>query len=326
MITHEITDFTNEEIINDLNIEDRIIEAVTPEIKRYPCYRIRASSVGYFVPLLNGCQRRGVYEQTHWEEKELITPQLKLVFEEGNDQEKSVLRLLDRLGIEIIQQQNAFTWDKYNISGTIDGVYIYKGHALPVEIKSMSPNIFNQVHTYEDFKKYPWTNAYKAQITIYMLMKNINKGIFILKNKSNGQVKPIVIELDFELGEAILKTAECINEHIQKKKLPPKIDDREVCKTCPFKMTCLPNIDFGSPLTIEDDPDFERRLKFYIENKEFTDIYKKEYEIIRDRIKASMKDENEKRFVYDLYLVKGKRDKRGAVRTTIKVLEYEDYE
>ena len=81
-----------------------ILEMKSKSIKRMPCYVNRASSLGYAVPMLDGCVRRGMYERTHWEQKELHDVNVQLIFDEGNQQEKSVLRDLDEAEINIIEQ------------------------------------------------------------------------------------------------------------------------------------------------------------------------------------------------------------------------------
>ena len=272
------------------DLVEPILTFKATKIRRTPCYSNRASEIGYAVPLLDGCLRRGVYARTAWQERELHDARVQLIFDEGNNQERIVLRDLAEAGVEIIEQQSAWEWSQYKISGHIDGTYIEDHVAFPVEIKSMSPNIFEGVNIFEDFKKHPWTRVYMAQITLYMLFKNIDKGIFILKNKSTGELKQITVDLDFELGEAILKAAETINAHIAAGTLPECIQDREVCKKCPFKLVCLPEIDFGVELKIQDNPAFESKVDRYLSIKETA----KEATALWDEIKDYAKETAEK--------------------------------
>lgn len=273
--------------MNIPNLVEKVLEAKAKKISRYPCKSNRASSIGYFVPELEGCLRRGVYERTHWEQKELHDPKVQLIFDEGNNQEAQVLKDLAEAGIQVIEQQSAFEWKQYDITGHLDGVIIVDGVSVPVEIKSMDPNIFRQVNSFEDFKKKPWTRSYMAQIQIYMLSKNIDRAIFILKNKSTGELKQIEVALDYDLAEACLKTAEAINGHLKAETLPDRITDIEKCAKCPFKLVCLPEISFGEPLKISDDPDFEKRIDKYLSMKEAAKECEAEYETIKERAKAS---------------------------------------
>jgi CRISPR/Cas system-associated exonuclease Cas4 (RecB family) len=301
-----------------------MVDLITPiykqaeaRIKRYPCKSNRASSIGYFVPELNGCIRRGVYERTHWQERELHSVKTQLVFDEGNEQERWVLKKLLESGIDIIEQQTPYEWLVYEITGHIDGKVIDATEAIPIEIKSMHPSIFDSIHCFEDFKKKPWTRAYMAQITIYMLCQGIDRAIFILKNKSTGEIKQIEVGLDYELGEFCLKTCEQINQHIKNNTLPERIQDREVCKDCPFKLTCLPDIQLGPELKIQDDPIFEQRIDSYLK----LNPVKLECEKIWDTIKTEAKNQavnGELNMIVGKYRITGKLDAKKAFRVSIE--------
>ena len=283
------------------------------KIGRYPCNSNRASSIGYAVPMLEGCLRRGVYERTNWKDKELHDAGTQLVFDEGNNQERAVLRDLAEARIDIIEQQTPFEWKEKQITGHLDGKYVEDGVAYPLEIKSMSPFIFDMVFTFEDFKKKPWTRAYMAQITIYMMLQGIDKGLFILKNKSTGELRQITVDLDYDLGEACIKTAEVINQHVESCTLPDRIKDLEVCKKCPFKLLCLPDVNFGEELKIIDDQAFEQRIDTYLSLKPSEADCKKVYDVIKDRCKAQA-GEGDLNLMVGKYRVVGKRDTAGKMR------------
>lgn len=287
-----------------------ILALKAEKIKRYPCYVNRASSIGYFVPALNGCLRRGVYERTNWQDKELHDAQTQLIFDEGNNQEKTVLADLAAAGIPIIEQQTPFEWKQYQISGHVDGKYVEDSIAYPVEIKSMHPAIFDQVKVLDDFKKHPWTRAYLGQITIYMLCQGIDKGIFLLKNKSNGALRQITVDLDFELGENCIRACEAINASIESGTLPDRITDIEVCKKCPFHVLCLPVKNWGVELKIEDDPAFEDRISRYLSLKEMSKECDDLWDIIKERCRATA-IEGELNLMIGRYRITGNTNKRG---------------
>jgi len=265
----------------------QIKEMIVKGDKRYPCYSNRASSIGYFVPELEGCLRRGVYERTNWQDKEAYNSNSLLRFKEGNSQETILLNDLSVSGIQVIEQQSSFVWEKYQISGHLDGVIVIDGKSVPIEIKSMAPNIFSGIKTLEDFKKKPWTKAYLAQIQIYMLFKNIDTAIFFLKDKSSGDLKQINVELDYEIAESCVKTAEIINNHVDTKTLPERITNIDKCKECPFKLLCLPGLNFGTELKIEQDTEFELKLDKYLSIASISSECEKLWEVIKNRAKAS---------------------------------------
>lgn len=300
------------------NLVELVLQKKAEKIRRYPCNSNRASSIGYSVPELEGCLRRGVYERTSWEQKELHDAKLQTIFDEGHIQEAAVLRDLAEAGVQIIEQQTPYEWKEHQITGHVDGKYIEDGIAYPIEIKSMSPNIFSIINSFEDMKKKPWTRTYMAQITIYMLLQGIDKAIFFLKNKSTGELKQLTVDLDYELGEACLKTAETINGHIKAGTLPDRIKDIDKCSDCPFKLICLPDVSWGTPLQIKDDPEYEAKLTRYFELENAADESKKLYEIIRERAAASADEKGNLNILVGKYTITGKKDTRGAFR--IKIL------
>jgi CRISPR/Cas system-associated exonuclease Cas4 (RecB family) len=302
------------------NLVQPVLDFKATKISRMPCHTNRASELGYSVSMIGGCARRGVYARTRWQDRELHDARVQLIFDEGNNQERQVLIDFATAGVQIIEQQSAWSWDMYQITGHIDGTHVEDGVAYPVEIKSMSPNIFSIVNCFDDFKKKPWTRSYMAQITLYMLFKNVDKGIFILKNKSTGELKQITVDLDYELGEACLKAAEEINKHISEGTLPDRVEDRETCKNCPFKLICLPEISFGEPLKISDDPIFEKRVEKYLGLKSMAQESDDLYEIIREEAKAQLGSSGELNIVVGKYLLTGKKDIRGAFRLKIETI------
>lgn len=302
------------------NIVQSIYNYKAGKIRRLPCNTNRASMLGYYVPELEGCLRRGVYARTHWKEQELHNVKTQMIFDEGNAQERQVILDLTLANETIVEQQSFFEWKEYNITGHLDGKIHFESNLYPIEIKSMHPNIWQNINTLEDFKRYPWTRSYTAQVNIYMLLENVDQAIFILKNKSSGELKQINVKLDYDLGEACLKTAEQINEHISKRTLPNKIDDRQKCNDCPFKLICLPKINFGEPLKIVDDPNFESRLNRYFELKEQALECNKVYEVIKSESK-SQANGGELNINVGNYLLTGKVDKGGAFRLNINKLD-----
>lgn len=304
-----------------IDIVAAVHKNVQSRIKRIPCKSNRASSVGYYVPMLEGCVRRGVLERTKWQEKEMPDVRLQMIFDEGNREERTVLRMLDDAGITVIEQQSVGEWEKYNISWHLDGIIVDDdGTAVPIEIKSMAPHIFDAVNCLADFNKKPWTRSYLAQIQLYLLGKNVSRGLFILKNKSTGAIKVIEVTLDYELAEACIKTCEEINTHVAAGTLPERIKDVEVCRQCNMRTTCSPGINFGVELTIGDDPGFESRIAEYLSLKAEAKRCDEIYETIKDRVKATAKG-GPLKIVVGRYIIEGKPDAKGAMRFTIEVIK-----
>jgi len=318
------------------NICADVVETYRKKSKRYRCDTNRSSSIGYFVPELNGCVRKGVYERTEWSQKKLYEPTTLMIFSEGDLQEGKVTKDLAEAGWEIIQAQSPFELKGRSgevlCSGHLDGKIMFNVKdedgkeiilPVPIEIKSAHPNIYSSIHTLEDFKKKPWLTAYLGQIQMYMLGNNIDTALFIFKNKSSGMIKQIPVELDLELAEACLRTCEEINKHVANKTIPDRVDDRDTCKNCAFNHICLPDQDFGVEIEIGDDPSFEAKLDTYFKDetiaKENAKLYK---DIIQPRIKATAKD-GVVNMVLGKYHITGKTAKNGSFRSKIVLIEEE---
>ncbi len=313
-------------------IEDDIYTFYQKKAKRSPCHVNRASSIGYFVPSLGGCVRKGVYERTKWQEKKLWEPTTLMIFEQGNREERNVTEDLMNAGWEIIEAQSAS-----EVKGRdgeilctlhIDGKIVFnindENHFVPIEIKSMDPNIYRQMKSLEDFKKKPWTTAYLAQIQIYMFANNMDTALFILKNKSSGQIKTITVGLDYDLAEECLKICEEINNHVKNNTVPDRIDNRDTCKDCMFNHVCLPDMDFGEEIEVGDDPSFEGKLKDYMEmvetKKTAEALYKK---ILSPKMKATAKGGTLNMVIGNWHLT-GKTDAKGTFRPKITPIDEEE--
>lgn len=263
-----------------LDIPAAVTKAKAKKIRVSPCHTNRASSLG------DPCERRLVYERTSWEEKRPHDVGLQYIFDEGNLQEKAVIRDLEDAGIEVEQQQADFNWRVYQITGHLDGFIRGNGTKVPVEIKSMSPYIWRTIDTMEDLQKFPWTKRYMAQVVLYLLMSNKEEGILLLKNKSTGQIKQINIALDYDLAEELIQKAERINAHIEAGTLPDFVEDKSNCPECPFVHICNPPLIYGDELDIITDQEIILKLDRL---DEIHDMHT-EYDRLKKSVKAALGD------------------------------------
>ncbi len=259
-------------------IVEKVLEAKAKKIKQYPVNSNRASDLG--IP----CVRYHVLNRTRWEERALHDVGLQLIFDMGNEIEEIVLKELAEAGIKVIEQQRSFQWREYQITGHTDGTILADDGAWPLEIKSCSPYVFKTINTVADLThgKYGYLRKYPAQLTLYCLMANKEKGVILFKDKTSGQMKEIWIPLDYELGETLLKRAEAINSHVAAGTLPEPINDDLWCEGCAYAHICLPDhigkeieIDTGELGTMLDRLD---ELKPAV----------KEYEEIDDQVKKAV--------------------------------------
>ena len=199
---------------------------------------------------------------------------LQGIFNTGKKLERVVRNILNEIGREAKPQWelidtgvklNDVFLNKHDIGGEPDTFFKVwptnggKPEIVgPIEIKGFDSNLFKQIHTIDDFKKYAWMNRYKGQLQIYELGSNFETGWFLIFNKSNlWEYRIIEYPLDYEFSEKLIKTADSVNLHIAQKTLPPKLNDPDDCPKCPFASMCMPEYTAGGNLQISEDTELE---------------------------------------------------------------------
>ena len=274
-------------------IVERVIDNKARGIKQWPVRSNRASSLGH------PCTRYLVFERTKWNEKVLHGPSLQMIFDLGNDIEDRVLRDLHDAGFEIFEQQRSFEWKEYDITGHIDAKLQIGQTIYPLEIKSMSPFVFEKINTVQDMlnHKYHYVRSYPSQMTLYLLMDNKEAGFFLLKNKTSGAMKEIEITLDYELGEKLLQKADIINMHVRRNTLPNPIEwDDNVCSECGYLHICNP-VRTGKEVDIVDDDE----LLDMLIKRESLQQYAKEFDEIDSILKERLEG-RDKLLIGDYYV------------------------
>jgi CRISPR/Cas system-associated exonuclease Cas4 (RecB family) len=242
------------------NLQEKLYTAAEKRIEIYPCHTNRASALGH------DCERYLVYMRTEWDKALPHDVNLQLIFDEGNNQEKAVLQALAEAGVDVIEQQTSLHEKDLNITGHVDGVLNIKGTAVPLEIKSMSPHIWDSIfkrgaavyeweEVAEGFQTKFWLRKYYAQLQIYMLCKNNDKAILLCKNKTTGALAQVDIGLNYDYAEQLLQRAEIINRFVEAGELPDRIPfNNEVCRRCEYNHLCCPDEIAMDPYqTISDD-------------------------------------------------------------------------
>lgn len=278
-----------------IDVVQAILEAKTKKIKLWPVNSNRASEMGH------PCERYLVYLRTRGEDRVLHDVNLQFIFDDGNLHEEGVLKDLKEAGFKIIEQQRAFEWKKYQITGMIDAKVLDGDKAIPIEIKSFNPHIWEKVNSVQDMQrsKFVFLRKYPAQLTLYLIMDEKEEGLFILKNKVNGRLKQIPIFLDYEYAEGLIQKAERINLHVQAGTLPERIPWEDgACEYCPFGHICLPSHEEKG--TLLNDPELELKLDRRGELKPLVD----EFNELDKEIKEKLKEIPE--VVIGNWIIKGK--------------------
>lgn len=277
-------------------IVEKILERKASKIKQYPTHTNRASELGHV------CERYLVFKRTRWQEAVLHDVALQVLFDEGDLHESAVIRELQDAGFQIIEQQRSYEWPKYQITGHVDGKIVLDGVAYPFDVKSMSSYIFKSVQTVDDLlhAKYAHLKKYPAQIQLYQLLDNKENGLFILKDKSSGQLKELWMPLDLVYCEALVQKAERINAHVASGTVPDPIPwDERTCGSCQFAHICLPEARRES-LDLTNDPELEAKLKRRAE----LDPLRQEFKEIDDDVKSLLKEKP--KVVVGDFLITGK--------------------
>lgn len=263
-----------------IDVVQAVVESKAKKIKQWPVKSNRASQMGH------PCERYLVYDRTRWQDKILHDVRLQFVFDEGHIHENAVIRDLQDAGLKIIEQQRAFDWPKYELTGHTDGKILADHTAIPFEIKSMSDWAWKATNSIEDMlkSKAVYMQSYPAQINLYLIMDEKEDGMFILKNKTTGMLKQINVKLDFDYTEGLIKKAERINAHVKAETLPDRIPwEIGACEWCAYSHICLPP--HNREATLIDDPELEGKLDRRGQLKELVDEYNELDKEIREEVK-----------------------------------------
>lgn len=260
------------------------------KIENWPVRANRSSELGH------PCVRYLTYLRTHWQERAPHSVALQYLFDERRRQEDHAVEDLKEAGYFFVEQQRPFAWDKYQISGRIDGqIGLPRGATNPVlvpaEIKNINQWEWERVdpnggaRQFVDSEKI-WLRKIPGQMAAYLLMNNKELGALILRNASDGRPKVVEVAIDWEVGEEILRKAELVNAHAAAGTLPERIPfSEEVCGRCPFFHICLPDEALRAGASFLDDPDLEAKLI----RRAALEAASREYERLDKEVKAVAK-------------------------------------
>lgn len=256
-------------------ITTRRQEALVRRVTAYP----RKNSI---LSDVHDCERYMTYAVLDWEKRPVHDAELQARFDAGNVWEKQIVMDLLSMGFEFQASQTPVTIKNRSgeiiATGRIDGFIRWESRKIPVEIKTMTPYLFDQLKTVEDFQKKPWLRKYPRQLMLYMFGNNEEWGLFIVTN-GLGAWKLLVLSLDYGECEALLQKLERVHNAIQKKTYLDRIPyDPGTCGKCPFALLCLPDVINKAAESI-DNPALEADIARHEELKpsasEYNTLHKK---------------------------------------------------
>ena len=87
--------------------------------------------------------------------------------------------------------------------------------------------------------------AHLKQIQLYMHYFNINKGIILVENKDNQELKEFVVTKDEKILQEISANFISLKKMVDNNTLPPKprfsSNDKWKCDYCAYRKTCEEN-------------------------------------------------------------------------------------
>lgn len=270
------------ELVNKLAAD--IVEKRKEQLRRD---NVRFIPRNFYASSIPECTRQMVHSMLDWDKRELADDGLLALFESGKKEENNIIKMLLDLGFEVVNQQNPIQIKNRQgeiiCTGRIDGKIIYKGVAIPYEIKSMQDYSFQQLNSIDDFEKSPLHRKYIKQLQLYMYGNNIEVAMFIISNFR--QIKVIPVYLDYGLCEQILQQLERAWEFVKNKKYPDPINyNPKICDWCPFEMLC-------TKMTTNKSADFidNKELEAKIDRRFQLEAAAKEYKELDEEIKAPFK-------------------------------------
>lgn len=274
------------------------------------------------------CIRQGVYEFSNFADKSPFTWELMALFESGNVNEAAYKAQLRALGLDLVEDGAPLSEDmrrKYNLGGYLDTRIKWEGSRVVIEIKMTNQNMFNSLDAIgsevlktgeitqdmiergiASMKRVIWYRKYLRQMTTYLIGTGEEVGVFAFTD-GRGAWKFVIVPLDYEEGERILKIAESIKGHVEANTLPDRIPyDQEICGRCPFLATCIPDIASVPALKIEGN----EALAELLEARDADLVKWKTVEQINKKISAFFDDVKDGTFTAGNFIITRKSGQR----------------
>jgi len=247
--------------------------------ERWPARTNIASQLGW------PCARKMYFKRTAYQEARPFGPNAIARMDAGNVWEAATIRRLQDLGFDVEETQILLDWPEYQIAGKTDvGMLRSRGNgreSVPAEIKSLAHHGFQKLDSVADMlhSRTIFYQLYPHQLNLYMLMRDRTSGLFVFRDRESGDLKPIPMAVDLELGQQCLDRAVEVNEAIVSQTPPPHIEWCDWCEACDFLAHCRHPEFRAKPVDVIDD---EETLAMLLEREELA-AARKRYNVI-DRV------------------------------------------
>lgn len=220
-------------------------------------------------------------------------------FRRGDDRERDLINDAQRAGrlatppFRIVAQQERFTLKdrkgRVAITGKVDGRLETNGINAPLEVKAWSPFLVDQIETFADVFKSPWTRAGGYQCLAYLLGAGEPFGFMLLDRSGLPRLVPISLETHLAEIEDFLVRAERVLDHHAAGTLPDYLDDPVECQRCPFYgSTCNPPL-LAPDIDVLTDPELEKMLERREQLKGAAHDFEHLDEAIKKRLRGTLR-------------------------------------
>jgi hypothetical protein len=251
---------------------------------------VRSSDVGH------PCDAYLVYSIRDWDKAAPPDWRLLAVFEEGIAQEGAVAHLVETIlksidpSIQVLHEHRTFYYPDAGdplISGRLDRLVMIQGKLYPMEIKTVSPNLFPRLNCADDLlhaQQY-YIRKWAYQVQCYMFLTGFERALFVLKNKGSQEVKIWWHDIQWDLLDYIERLAARVMYLATHGMEGDKLNDPRVCDTCPFLAHCKPSCSWGGLIYEYDEfiALLEERQKLLGAAKRFEEIDR----IIKEQVKRA---------------------------------------
>ena len=242
------------------------------------------------------CLRRMTLECQQPSAFEVHDPEVRAKFLRGHQRELDLRRALSRVGqlsnphFQFVGEQKRIeihTQEKLLISGKIDGFITWDHQQWPVEIKSWDRNLTNNIQSFEDLYKSPWTWPGAHQLLAYLYAESLPHGLLVLDRPGIPKFIQVDLETNYQAMEDFLKDAETVRQAVETNQLPDYTAYREECQRCPvYQSICNPPIaPRGKEPLVFSDPNLEALL----EERESLKVAGERYKALDEDLKKTFR-------------------------------------
>ncbi|MFH1420667.1 MAG: PD-(D/E)XK nuclease family protein [Candidatus Aenigmatarchaeota archaeon] len=186
----------------------------------------------FYISEVDKCQR-AIFFSVKGVPCAAMEPRVSRILDQGDHVHMRLMSAMYGLGIITASEIKIPETELFH--GRADGIANINGENYVVEMKSISPFGFKKT---VDAPKV----EHLKQLQLYLNYFNMQKGIILMENKGDQELKEFVVEKNDLLIKKILRDFEALREMIGRNETP-KIPDRTLweydkCGYCPYKEHC----------------------------------------------------------------------------------------